>query len=196
MRLDLVVGPNGAGKTTFTRLVLLPALPPGAVFVNADELAATRWPEDPEGRSYDAARVAARTRTALIRARRPFVAETVFSHESKLGLIDSARAAGFTTVLHALLVPEELSVLRVERRVAAGGHPVPEQKVRQRYRRLWALVATAMERCDTSTVYDNSARRGPRAVARFSHGVAVGDLRWPTWTPGDLTDRWTDRAPP
>ena len=137
MRLDLVVGPNGAGKTTFTRKILLPALPPGTAFVNADEIASTRWPEDAEARSYDAAQVAAATRVALIASRRPFVAETVFSHPSKLDLVNHARSEGFTVALHVLLVPEDLTVERVRRRVAAGGHSVPEQKIRERYHRLW-----------------------------------------------------------
>ena len=45
-RLDLVVGPNGAGKSTFVELILAPLLG-GSVFVNADEIAKQRWPDDP-----------------------------------------------------------------------------------------------------------------------------------------------------
>ncbi|GAB2769469.1 zeta toxin family protein [Nocardioides salsibiostraticola] len=190
MRLDLVVGPNGAGKTTFTRKILLPALPPGTAFVNADEIAATRWPEDAEARSYDAAQVAAATRVALIASRRPFVAETVFSHPSKLDLVDHAHSEGYTVALHVLLVPEDLTVERVRRRVAAGGHSVPEQKIRERYHRLWPVVARAMESCDTATVYDNSAHRGPRIAAQLTSGVAIGRIGWPSWTPDPLTRRW------
>lgn len=195
MRLDLVIGPNGAGKTTFVRKVLLRSLPPGTAFVNADEIAAQRWPDDSEGRSYDAARVAAETRSALISARRPFVAETVFSHPSKLDLVADARAAGYTVVLHVILVPEELTVLRVERRVASGGHRVPEAKVRQRYGRLWSLAGRAMLVCDSSTVYDNSAHSGPRIVAQLVGGVPVGLVRWPAWAPVDLTARWPAPRP-
>ncbi|MCW2747514.1 MAG: hypothetical protein JWP10_656, partial [Nocardioidaceae bacterium] len=171
MRLDLVVGPNGAGKTTFVRKILLPALPPGTAFVNADEIAAKRWPDDPEGKSYEAARVAAETRQALIVATRPFIAETVFSHPSKLDLISEAHEAGYFVALHVVLVPEELAVRRVAYRVAAGGHAVPTEKVRQRYQRLWPLVAQAMEACDTATTYDNSAHVGPRMVGQTVRGV-------------------------
>jgi predicted ABC-type ATPase len=45
-RLDLVVGPNGAGKSTFVELTLAPLLP-GNAFVNADEIAKQRWPDNP-----------------------------------------------------------------------------------------------------------------------------------------------------
>ncbi len=194
MRLDLVVGPNGAGKSTFARLTLLPSLPPGTAYVNADDIAARRWPEDPEGKSYEAAKVADKTRATLIAAGRPFVAETVFSHESKLDLVAAAQRAGYTVILHVLLVPEELTLSRVEHRVAAGGHSVPEEKVRGRYRRLWAFVAMAMERCDMSTVYDNSAHSGPRIIAQIASGVPVGAVNWPAWAPETLRSRWpTDR---
>jgi hypothetical protein len=57
-RLDLLVGPNGAGKSTSVELTLAPLLP-GSVFVNADEVAKQRWPEDPTSHAYDAARIAA-----------------------------------------------------------------------------------------------------------------------------------------
>ena len=188
-RLDLVIGPNGAGKSTFVELTLAPLLP-GSVFVNADEVAKQRWPYDPTEHAYDAALVAAKTRDKLIELGHPFIAETVFSHPSKLDLIDTAHAAGYTVVVHVLLIPEELAVLRVKYRVRAGGHPVPENKIRERYHRLWSLVADAIVRADTATVYDNSARKGPCIMAQMSAGLIVGAPRWPSWTPRTLQKRW------
>jgi predicted ABC-type ATPase len=188
-RLDLVVGPNGAGKSTFVALTLAGLLP-GSVFVNADEIARQRWPQDPGSHAYEAARIAAATRAGLIDLGRPFIAETVFSHPSKLDLIRAAHAAGYVVVLHVLLIPEDLAVQRVKHRVAAGGHDVPEDKVRKRHRRLWALVAEAITLCDTATVYDNSRQRGPRIVAQMSGGVSVGSASWPVWTPQPLQSRW------
>jgi predicted ABC-type ATPase len=188
-RLDLVVGPNGAGKSTFIAFTLAPALP-ASVVVNADEIARQRWPEDPASRAYDAARVAADTRATLIELGRSFIAETVFSHPSKLDLVRAAHAAGFTVVVHALLVPEDLAVERVRHRVRAGGHDVPEAKIRQRHRRLWALVVDAIAVSDLATVYDNSRLRGPRIVAQLSGGVVVGSPDWPAWAPNALQSRW------
>ncbi len=188
IRLDLVVGPNGAGKSTFVAVTLAPLLP-GSVFVNADEIARQRWPDDPASHAYDAAQVAADTRSKLIELRRPFIAETVFSHVSKLDLIGAARAADYTVIVHVLLVPEDLAVERVKHRVRAGGHSVPVTKIRQRYRRLWTLVAEAVARADIATVYDNSGLQGPRIVAQFSGGNTIGSPDWPTWTPPPLTTR-------
>jgi predicted ABC-type ATPase len=184
-RLDLVVGPNGAGKSTFVALTLAPLLP-RSVFVNADEIAKQRWPDDPLSHAYDAARVAAETRTKLIELGRSFIAETVFSHPSKLELLRAARAADFTVALHVVMIPEDLAVERVKRRVLAGGHDVPANKIRERYRRLWPLAATAITASDTATIYDNSRRQGPRIVAQFAGGIPVGAPSWPDWTPPPL----------
>lgn len=188
-RLDLVVGSNGAGKSTFVELTLTPLLP-RSVFVNADEIAKQRWPADPLGHAYEAARIAAATRAALIQQGRSFIAETVFSHPSKLELIDTAHDAGYVVVLHVLLIPEELAVHRVRYRVAAGGHDVPEDKIRERYRRLWPLVASAIVRADSATVYDNSGHNGPRIVAQMSGGLGIAAPAWPIWTPPPLPIRW------
>jgi predicted ABC-type ATPase len=188
-RLDLVVGSNGAGKSTFIELTLAPLLP-GSPVVNADEIAKHRWPGAAVEHAYEAARIAADTRAKLIELGESFIAETVFSHPSKLDLLDAAQAAGYTVALHVVLIPEELAVERVRYRVRAGGHRVPEDKIRQRYRRLWDIVAVAATRAETASFYDNSARHGPRIVARLNAGFEVGAPSWPIWTPAALTSRW------
>jgi predicted ABC-type ATPase len=118
----------------------------------------------------------------------------VFSHPSKLNLIDTAYAAGYTVILHVVLIPEDLAVQRVRHRVAAAGHDVPEQKIRERYRRLWGLVASAAQRADAATLYDNSAIRGPRIVAQLTAGFPVGSPTWPPWVPAELTAPWSPDA--
>lgn len=184
-RLDLIVGPNGAGKSTFVEQRLAPLLP-GSVFVNADVIAKDRWPDSAEAHSYEAAQIAATIRDALIGQGESFIAETVFSHPSKLELIDRARHAGYVVVLHVVLVPVELSIARVAERVVEGGHSVPEEKIRERFKRLWPLVVDAIGRVDHATVYDNTAADVTRIVARFVDGDAVGEIAWPAWTPGEL----------
>jgi predicted ABC-type ATPase len=150
------------------------------VFVNADEIAKQRWPDDPLSHAYDAARVASETRFRLIELGRSFIAETVFSHPSELNIVQAARAADYTVVVHVLLVPADLVVERVSRRGRVGGQDVPEE------------VATAAAQSDTATVYDNSRREGPRIVARISGGIAVGSSSWPSWTPESLRSHWPD----
>src|ERR1700682_4126284 len=81
----------------------LAPLLPGSVFVNADEIAKQRWPHDPASHAHDAALSAA------------------------------AHPAGYPVFLHVGLIPEELAVARVAYRVQSGGHPVAENKIRERY---------------------------------------------------------------
>src|SRR5689334_5266855 len=88
---DRLAGPNKSGKSTFAHRFLIPRthLP----FINADEIAAARWPGQEQARAYDASRAAAEARTAAIGRRESFIAETVFSHPSKRDLILKAAAA-------------------------------------------------------------------------------------------------------
>lgn len=183
--LHLLAGPNGAGKSALYATIIGPVT--HLELINADVIAAQRWPDDPAGRSYDAAVVAARHRAELIEDRVSFVTETVFSHESKLELIESAVGAGYLVTVHVVAVPEALAVARVANRVAIGGHVVPEDKIRKRYLRLWPLVAAAIRLVDNATIYDNSSAERPfRVVATFQDGSVGGQPGWPAWTPEAL----------
>ena len=153
-------------------------------FVNADVIADERWPDAQLEHAYDASRAAAALREQLLAEHRSFLTETVFSHPSKLELLRTARRLGYLVNLHVMLVPEDLTVARVEHRVARGGHAVPEEKIRERYSRLWPLVAQARDLADLTSVYDNSRAAEPfRLVATYERGVQVGDTHYPVWTP-------------
>lgn len=188
-RLDLVAGPNGAGKSTFAQEILAERLP-GTLFVNANLIAFRRWPGDPEGHAYDAAKIAEATRSALIENGKQFIAETVFSHPSKLALISKAQAAGYFVALHVLLLPQHLAVARVAARVKQGGHSVPENKIRDRYQRLWPHVAIAATKVQSAAFWDNSTLRGPELVSELANGQLLGAPKWPSWTPDALTERF------
>lgn len=184
--LHLFAGPNGAGQSTFFARVLGPIthLP----FINADEIAAARWPGQEVEHAYEAAALAAEEREARITARQSFVTETVFSHESKVALLRQAEAAGYRTTLHVLMIPVDLAVVRVGLRVQEGGHAVPEEKIRGRHARLWARVREAIGVVDEAIVYDSSTAVGYRRVARFIDGRVVGEPDWPSWAPDGLPD--------
>ncbi len=182
--LIVVAGPNGAGKTLLAGRF---AAESRLEFVNADLIAAERWPGDEESRAYEAASVAADRRFELIAAGRSFVAETVFSHPSKVDFVRAALEVGYTVGMHIIMVPEDLAVLRVRTRVRSGGHSVPEEKIRGRYRRLWGLVAEAAGLCDEAFFYDNTSARNPfRLVAELDRGVPVGIPAWPIWVPPEM----------
>lgn len=189
--LHLLAGPNGAGKSSYVRDILVPVtqLP----VINADEIAAERWPNARAEHAYDAARIAEAQRRDRIAEGTSFISETVFSHPSKVQLVADAVEAGYLVHLHVIMVPVELTVQRVLERVRRGGHVVPEQKIRDRYDRLWEHVSTAIRLADVAEVLDNSSARMPfRACARFAHGALIGSASWPVWTPAALNDGWRD----
>ncbi|NQX14788.1 zeta toxin family protein [Rathayibacter sp. VKM Ac-2857] len=183
--LHLLAGPNGAGKSTYVRDVLMPTthLP----FINADEIAAERWPGGEAEHAYEAARIAEARRREMLAAGESFLSETVFSHPSKVELLSDAVEAGYLVHLHVVMVPVELTVQRVLERVRRGGHVVPEEKIRARYERLWSHVRSAIPVADVVEVLDNSSAREPfRLCATFEHGTLVGGPQWPRWTPDAL----------
>ena len=182
--LYILAGPNGSGKSEFARRVLEPAtfLP----FVNADAIAAERWPGAEETHAYDASLAAAAVRDQAITERRSFITETVFSHPSKVALVEQALRAGYRVEMHVMLIPEDLAVARVAYRVSHGGHSVPADKIRERFRRLWALVAQARAVVHRATFYDNSRSKPFRTVAVSERGHPVGPTDWPVWTPDVL----------
>ena len=183
--LRLLAGPNGAGKSTYVHDVLKPVthLP----FINADEIAASLWPEAQAEHAYEAARIAEAQRRERLAAGESFISETVFSHPSKVQLVSDAVDAGYLVHLHVVMVPVELTVQRVRERVRRGGHAVPEQKIRDRYERLWEHVSVAIRIVDVAEVFDNGSARHPfRLCATYQHGALVGAPRWPSWTPDAL----------
>jgi len=186
-RLDLIVGPNGAGKTTLFERIIAPARP-GLPFVNADRIAADRFPGDEIQQSYAAARIAANTREALIAARLDFCTETVFSHTSKVELVATARAAGYDVVMHVVMIPLVLSGHRVNAGVAGGGHDVPADKLTARYERLWPHIVVVAPSCHRTVFYDNAVDSGPVEVASYRYGLSDYPPRWPRWTPASLLD--------
>jgi predicted ABC-type ATPase len=105
-------------------------------------------------------------------------------------LIRSAQEQSYQVVLHVMMVPEELAVRRVAYRVRDGGHDVPEHKIRERYHRLWPLVAQAIALADRAVVYDNSVASGPAKVAEFVQGLPMGAVTWPRWAPEPMLSRW------
>jgi len=178
--LHLLAGPNGSGKTTFYEQILGPAT--GLPFINADIIAREQWPDSDRDRSYEAARFAEQRRDEMIAQQRSFIAETVFSHPSKLELIRRAQDAGFLVIAHVMLVPLALSERRVEARVSHGGHDVPVDKQRERFPRLWPLVADALRTANEGFAYDNSSAKEPyRVAAHFENGRLIGAAAWPPW---------------
>lgn len=157
--LWLLVGGNGSGKSTFYETFLAKHRIP---LVNADNIARSLWPDQPEQHSYEAALIAEKERYRLLEVRQTFCFETVFSHPSKLDFVGVAKAAGYVVkVFYFHLTSPELNVARVSCRVISGGHNVPEDKLRGRIPRTVNLVRDCVGLADELHLIDNSSADRP-----------------------------------
>lgn len=172
----LLAGPNGAGKSTLYRaLVREGILGPPLEFVNADlyEQAYLQHMSDPEARSEAARQWADARRATLLHQGSDFASETVFSHPSKLALIDDAQRCGYTVALYIVALDDPSRLLaRVAQRVREGGHAVPPQRILARYPRTMSNLAEAVRKANVSYLYDavEASDGGPRLVAVCAPG--------------------------
>ena len=178
----VLAGPNGAGKSTLYQTRVAPSF--AGPFINADIIQRDELRDPAPAASYEAARIASSRRADYISRGRDFVTETVFSHPSKLELIDEARTKGFTViVMHVGVETPDLSVARVSTRVEEGGHIVPEDKIRARYERGAPFIRTAVLKADRGMVFDNSRlNQPPTHCLTFANGrLAFALPRLPYW---------------
>jgi predicted ABC-type ATPase len=168
--LVLLAGPNGAGKSTLFKQRVAPTLK--APFINADVIQRDELKDVRVEAAYDAARIASERRDDHLTRGVSFATETVFSHPSKLALIEDAKARGFRVmVFHVGVADAALSVARVAGRVEEGGHAVPEEKIRARYARGGALIRQAVLLANVGHVFDNSGlNTPPERVLSFLNG--------------------------
>lgn len=188
--LLIIAGPNGAGKSSHwdreyrSRKLQFP-------YVNADEIARSMSPS--ETRDRDAVFEAEKRRREHIERRESFAFETVFSHPGKLEEIQLAREAGYYIRLVFIgLANPQLSVARVMRRVACGGHAVPPEKIPGRYARNLENLAKAVPLVDEAVIWDNSAEdKKPVEVLEFQNGMLLKrSAGIPAWVERTLGDYW------
>ena len=129
---------------------------------------------DPQARSEAARLWADARRAALLKAGQSFVSETVFSHESKLALIEEAQQQGFFVMLLVVCLDDAKHLLqRVANRVTEGGHNVPAERIFARYPRTLTNLAVGVRIADAAVLYDSYA------VAAGTHtAVAVCKREW------------------
>lgn len=168
----ILAGPNGAGKTT-AAYTLLPEVLDVRNFVNADEIARGLSPFDVEAVVFEAGRIMLHRIDYLLTNSADFAIETTLSTRSYVQTIRRARALGYTvTLVFVYLSSPELAVDRVAKRVAAGGHNIPEAVIRRRYdRALRNLDALYMPVCDYFIVINNSGE----AVTEVAAG-GIGEV--------------------
>ena len=157
MRILIVAGPNGAGKTSFA-MEFLPHEAGCPTFVNADAIAAGIAPLEPASAGFRAGRLMVEAIRRHAARRESFAFETTLSGRAWARAIPVWRRSGYCVALFFLRLPTpEMAIERVRQRVSEGGHDVPEETVRRRFRAGWRNFETVYRRLvDKWAVYDNS----------------------------------------
>ena len=130
----ILAGPNGAGKSTAAPELLHGELAVNE-FVNADVIARGLSAFDPDRAAMAAGRVMLARLDELARQRESFAFETTLASRSFAPWLRDLRASGYAVHLFFLwLSSPDLAVERVADRVRSGGHNVPADTIRRRYR--------------------------------------------------------------
>ena len=164
----------------------------GSVFVNADEIAKQRWPNDPAAHAYDAALVAAETRGQAHRAG---------PHHSSPRRCSPTPQAGNDRYRRRTATPSSCmccSSRKTSRWSASNTGSAPAGTTCRSTRSAngtadcGRLVARAMHDGGQGNRLREYRRKGPRIVAQISDGFLVGCPSWPHWTPWASRDHWPD----
>lgn len=120
--------------------------------------------------SYFASVVADFLRGKLLEQGISFTFETVMSSMDKVELLGKAQRQGFRTYLYYVAtIDPDINIERIRSRVHLGGHPVPDEKVRSRYRRSLDNLVAAIRHSNRAYLFDNSASE-PELLVEFSEG--------------------------
>ena len=190
----VLAGTNGAGKSSLGGAMFRES---GADYFNPDEAAQPIRSANP-GMTQEEANSAAwlqgkRLLERAISERLDYAFETTLGGQTITGLLDRALFERIEVrVWYVGLATPELHIARVRSRVAAGGHDIPEAKIRERYEKSRLNLVVLMPKLTELRVFDNTEegdpRRGvaprPRLLLHMDHRKIVDscDLtRTPEW---------------
>lgn len=173
-KLFIIAGCNGAGKTTAS-FTVLPEVFGCRNFVNADEIAHGLSPLDSRNVAIDAGRIMLRRIKKLLDSRQTFAIETTLATRSYRALVRKAHALGYVVeLIYVWLCSVGLACERVARRVAEGGHDIPDHIVARRYRQgIRNLFDIFIPAVDLWTIVDNS--QGALEIVAASEGIINQD---------------------
>ena len=172
--LYIIAGCNGAGKTTAS-FTILPDMLNCKEFVNADSIAAGLSPFNPESVGIEAGRIMLMRINELLKAGVDFAFETTLATRSYLHLVKTAQNLGYqVTLLFIWLDSPKTAIQRVAKRVAKGGHNIPQEVIERRYYRgIFNLIALFISVVDTWMVV-NSTNVVIEPIAEG--GKAIGNI--------------------
>ncbi|MGH7670951.1 MAG: AAA family ATPase [Gemmatimonadaceae bacterium] len=164
-RIVVLAGVNGAGKSSVVGAMIRAA---GSYYFNPDEATRLILERNPGAALAEANAAAWAEGTRLlehaITAHKDYTFETTLGGHTIVALLERAADAGCAvTVIYVGLATVEQHMARVRARVAAGGHAIPDARIRARYRTSREHLIRLLPRLHELKVYDNSVEADPLA---------------------------------
>jgi predicted ABC-type ATPase len=159
----VLAGTNGAGKSSIGGELLRAV---GVPYFNSDEVAREIRIEFPGMAPNEANSLAwreeVRQLNEAIRLGKNFAFESTLGGHTITATLQGALDAGIEVrIWYVGLESADLHLARVQARVARGGHPIPEQTIRERFDSSRLNLIRLMDRLTELKVFDNSAQADP-----------------------------------
>ncbi len=176
----VIAGPNGAGKTTFAMDYLLNEVH-CEEFVNADMIARGLSPFNEEAAAIQAGRLFLKRIHQLAEQKTDFAFETTLSGTGHVTFLRKLQEAGYETQLYFIWIPTAaLSQKRVSSRVQKGGHNIPADVIKRRFKKGIAnLFSVYKPVCDRIFIFDNSSTTPEPVAVLYKDEIEV--LVLSTW---------------
>lgn len=171
----IIGGVNGTGKSSLTGVLKAQRTDLGRI-IDVDKITAQNGGSAIKGGKLALERI----RTCLDKGL-SFTQETTLSGRKTETTAAEAKEKGYTVRLYYIgLDSAEECLLRIENRVAHGGHDIREEDVLRRFAGRWEAVAKVLPYCDEAHFFDNY--NGFVEVAEYVNGeLIVKGNKPPQW---------------
>jgi predicted ABC-type ATPase len=156
--ITVIAGVNGAGKSSIAGAAIRQA---GGDYFNPDEVSKALKSTSPSLSNVEANGEAWQLGydqlSRAIEEKKDYTFETTLGGHSICKLLHKAIDQGIEVrIFFCGLDSPELHIQRVSERVAKGGHPIPEEKIRERWTHSIHNMLGLIKRCHSVKVFDNS----------------------------------------
>ncbi len=150
----IFAGVNGSGKTTlYSSYPEIQDMPR----INVDEIVRSFGSWENANDVMKAGRIAVKKLKEYFENGISFDQETTLCGKGILRNIDTAKEKGYTIDLYYVGVDSvQTAIDRVARRVAQGGHGIPESDIRRRYTESLDNLSKVLPKCDHVRIFDNT----------------------------------------
>ncbi len=166
----IIAGPNGSGKTTFAER-FLPDYVKCPNFINADLIAQGLSPFSPRSVAIKAGKLVLSQIHEYIRLDVDFAFESTLAGKLYANLFRELKKKSYKLHLFFLWIPDaDIAILRIKDRVMEGGHNVPTEDIKRRFKRsIFNFFKIYLPLLDSWVLFNNAGIK-PVPIAKKNNG--------------------------